>query len=86
MEEEVLFLGCFFKKSRQIRCNFAISSIRAKFSNFRHSTMYKLIEDVCDALNKDKMDENLDGHFICSPSSLKRTKNLGQITLKVNSF
>ena len=82
-----MFLGCFFKKSRQIRCNFAISSIRAKFSNFRHSTMYKLIEDVCDALNKDKMDENLDGHFfICSPSSLKRTKNLGQITLKVNSF
>ena len=80
-----MFLGCFFKKSRQIRCNFAISSIRAKFSNFRHSTMYKLIEDVGDALNKDKMDENLDGHFICSPLS-KRTKNLGQITLKVNSF
>ena len=25
--------------------------------------MYKLIEDVCDALNKDKMEENFDGHF-----------------------
>ena len=62
-----MFLGCFFKKSRQIRCNFAISSIRAKFSNFRHSTMYKLIEDVCDALNKDKMDENLDGQFTYLP-------------------
>ena len=29
--------------------------------------MYKLIEDVCDALNKDKMDENLDGQFTYLP-------------------